>query len=151
MHPGSIPPPNELASLYRFVKILWFVLLVSVGLYWPVLGMLDLPPERSLDPVVQKALAALAAATGVAVLFLRFNVIPRLLARVAAGTDPTTSLATLRTFYIVCFTLAESIALYGLVVYFLGAPRDDATWFFIAAFALLALCYPKSPETPLGT
>jgi len=150
MHHASGPTP-DLAAFYRFVKILWIVLLVSVGMYWFILGLLDLPPERSLDPVVEKALAALAAATGVAVLFLRFNLIPRLLARAAAGTEAGTSLATLRTFYIVCFTLAESIALYGLVVYFLGATRDQAAWFFLAAAALLALCYPKSPETPLGT
>jgi len=142
------PAPPDLPAFNRFVKLLWFVLLVSVGMYWLILALLELPPERSLDPLVQQVLTAVAAAAGVAVLFLRFNLIPRLLARVTSGTDATTSLAALRTIFIVCFALAESIALFGLVVYFLGATREQAAWFFLGAFALLALCYPKSLEAP---
>ncbi len=145
MHRASGP---DVSAFNRFIKLLWFILLVSVGMYWFILGLLELPEERSLDTLVQQVLTAVAAATAVTVLFLRFNLISRALSEVSPATDFTRLLARLRRLYIVCFVLAESVALYGLVFYFLGAPREQAAWFFIAAFALLALSYPKSLEPP---
>jgi hypothetical protein len=138
----------DVAAFNRFVKLLWFVLLVSVGLYWFILSLLELPPERSLDPLVQQILAAVAAATAVAALFLRFNLIARGVSEAAPGTDLSRWLARLRTLYIVCFVLAESIAVFGLVLYLLGAPRVDASWFFLGSAALFAACHPKSLESP---
>lgn len=147
MHHSPGPSPTDLASFYRFVKILWFVLLGSVGMYWLVAGVIPVDPELTPPPLVAQILTFLAVGMGLGVAFLRFNRIPLLQSRLLA--DPA-ALNQLRLLYIICFAMAESVAVYGLALKLLGAPRDDASWFFLGSAALFAACYPKSPERPAG-
>ncbi len=140
-------PPDELATFSRFVKTLWFALFASVCLYWPMLKLLPMNAAAAPTPAVLQALTLAAAGSSAAVLILRFNRISAVLSRLPL--EPA-ALAQLRTLYILCYVLAESVALYGLVLYFLGAPREQAAYFFIGSVALFLLCYPRTPETPLG-
>ncbi len=136
-------PPGDFAAFNRFVKTLWVALLVSVCLYWPMLGYLQTNRNEPPPPAVLQALTLLATANATAVLLLRFNRITAILSRVPFDL---TALPQLRTLYILCFVLAESVALFGFVLYFLGAPREQAAWFFIGSVALFLLCYPRTPE-----
>ncbi len=147
MHLPSGIPPDELATFKRFVKTLWFALFVSVCLYWPMLKFLPMNPATAPPPVVLQALTLVAIGSAGAVLFLRFNRIPAIWSR-----QPLESAALnqLRTLYILCYVLAESVALYGMVLYFLGGPREQALWFFTGSVVLFLLCYPRAPETPMG-
>jgi len=138
---------DDFAAFNRFVKTLWFALLVSVCLYWPMLGFLQVSREEPPPAAVLQALTLLAAANATAVLLLRFNRISAILSRVPL--DPS-ALPQLRTLYLLCFVLAESVALFGLVLCFFGAPREQATWFFIGSVALFLLCYPRTPEATPG-
>ncbi len=147
MHLPSSMPPDELATFKRFVKTLWFALFASVCLYWPMLGFLQISREEPPAPTVLQALTLTAIGSAGAVLFLRFNRIPAIWSRLPLESP---ALAQLRTLYILCYVLAESVALYGMVLYFLGGPRDQALWFFAGSVVLFLLCYPRAPETPLG-
>jgi hypothetical protein len=55
-----------------------------------------------------------------------------------------------RMFYIICWVLSESVALFGFAIPFFTANLNDAAPYFVASVALFALCYPKSLERPLG-
>ncbi|HXE75103.1 MAG TPA: hypothetical protein VNN18_05650 [Candidatus Xenobia bacterium] len=137
---------GELANLKRLVKVLWLVLLISVCLYWPVLGLVQI--ERAEPPpVVTQALMLMAIADAGAALFLRFNRIPTVWLRQPLDLA---ALNQLRTFYILCFVLAEAVALFGMILFFLGGSREQALWFFTGSVALFLLCYPRTPESPLG-
>ncbi len=147
MQHGFSPLPADLASFYRFVKLVWFVLLVSVGMYWFVAGVIPVDPELSPPPLVAQLLTFLAVGMGLGVAFLRFNRVPLVQSRLL--TDPA-ALNQLRLLYIFCFAMAESVAVYGLALKLLGSPREEAAWFFLGSAALFAACYPKSPERPVG-
>lgn len=145
--PGSAP--TDPAAFSRFLKILYFTLFGTVGLYWLVLDTVaaNVAPR---EPGMEKTLlAALAAACGVVVLYFRFSRIPPLLAE--ASGDFGQRLARLRFHYILCYTLSEAVALYGFVVRFLGGSREEAIAFFLPAVGLFLLCYPRLPQTPGGS
>ena len=144
--PAGIPP-DEFAAFNRFVRTLWFTLLVGVSFYWPMLGFLQISREEPPPPAALQALTLVAIGSAGAVLFLRLNRIPAVWSRLPLELA---ALTQLRTLYILCYVLAESVALYGMVLYLLGGPRDQAAWFFIGSVALFLLCYPRRPETPLG-
>lgn len=136
---------GELAAFIRFLKILYFTLLASVALYWWVLELLAADIEPAERGFVTAALMAVAGGTAAAVLYLRFSLVAPLL-RGPIG-EPTKQLARLRLYYILCYTLAEAVALYAFVLRFLGAGREESAVFFVAAVALFLLCYPRTPQT----
>ena len=138
---------DEFATFKRFVKMLWFALFASVCLYWPMLRFLQIDREEGPAPTVLHALTFIALGTAGAVLFLRFNRIPAVWSR--QPLDPA-ALNQLRTFYILCFVLAEAVALFGMVFFFLGGSRDQALWFFSGSVVLFLLCYPRTPDSPVA-
>ncbi len=142
--PGSAP--TDAAAFSRFLKILYFTLFGTVGLYWLVLEMLAANIEpHELGPM-KHGLAAAAAIIGGAVLYLRFARLGPLLAD--ASGDFGQRLARLRFHYILSYTLSEAVALYGFVVRVLGGAREEAIPFFVGAVALFLLCYPRVPAAP---
>jgi len=144
--PGSAP--TDLAAFSRFLKILYFTLFGTVGMYWLVLEMLAANIEpHELGPM-KLSLAAAAAISGGIVLYLRFARLGPLLAETSG--DFGQRLARLRFHYILCYTLSESVALYGFVLRFLGGSREEAIAFFLPAVGLFLLCYPRLPAAPGG-
>ncbi|MGH9863636.1 MAG: hypothetical protein ACRD35_09470 [Candidatus Acidiferrales bacterium] len=129
------------------MKVLYFALFATVGLYWVVLEILA-PGLEPRDPgIVKTVLQGVAAATAGAVLYLRFSRIASLLD--ASTPEPPNRLAQLRLYYILCFALSEAVALYGFVLRFLGGTRQETALFFLGSAALFLLCYPRLP-TALG-
>lgn len=144
MNPHA-PPATDVAATRRLLKILYFVLFGTVGLYWVVLEALA-PNIEPRDPgLVKPILQGLGVAMSAAVLYLRFGRIAPLLDPAALGSPA--RLAQLRLPYFLCFVLAESVALYGLVLRLLGGSREDTALFFLATAALFLLCYPRLPES----
>jgi len=146
MHCRPESPLNDPAVFGRFLKLLYFILFATVGLYWMVLEMLAAQIEPAELGMMKTGLAAVAAILGGVVLYLRFSRIGALLTETIG--DWSQRLARLRFFYIICFTLSEAVALYGFVVRFLGGERGDAIPFFLGAVVLFLLCYPRVPEAP---
>ena len=144
--PGSAP--TDLAAFNRFLKILYFTLFGTVGMYWLVLEMLAAQIEPRELGFTRSGFGAAAAATGGLVAYLRFARIGALLAEVSG--DFGQRLARLRFHYILCYTLSETVALYGFVLRFLGGSREEAIAFFLPAVGLFLLCYPRLPAAPGG-
>ncbi len=61
----------------RFLKMIFFILLSSLGVYWVV--MQTLHPAARIDPLLTSVLTALAAVTAIAIFFVRFVYIEKML------------------------------------------------------------------------
>jgi len=145
---GQQPAREELQAYKAVLLVLYFTLLATIALYWFVQELVAAdrqPAELGLLPTV---LLAVGAGTAMAVLVLRFSLIPPLLSAATAELAP--RLARLRAYYIACFALAEAVALYGFVLRVLGGSREDIIPFYLAAVVLFALCFPRTPETLSG-
>ena len=134
----------ELRPFKMLVLILYFTLFATVGLYWFVLGFLKRESELSESGILEPVFWALGAVTALAVVFLRFSRIPSLLG--ATSGELGQRLVQLRASYILCFVLAETVALYGFLLGLLGVSSRDTLVFFLGAAALFMLCYPRVPE-----
>lgn len=143
---------SEIAACKRLLAILYLAMLVSVPMYGIVAEVVAANLERGEPGVVKTALLAVGAGTVAAVLFIRFSLIPPALQR--PQLELAERLARLRSYYIVCFALSEAVALYGLVLRFVGGVLADSLPFFIVALGLFAVCYPRLPQTmssgPIG-
>ena len=147
-------PANAKAHL-RFLQILYGALVVSTVLYWVVLQMIVTPKESPLDVSIVYMLGAGAGMEALGILFLRFSVMARLLQPESspAMQNPNAHLqrlGALRFWYIMVYTLTESVALMGFVAGFLNGDAYQAVPFFAVAFVLFAICYPQLPPNPMS-
>ena len=139
----SQPPP--LIAFRQFVWILYFSLVSATGLYWLVPYYVSLEHEAVDVGLIKPVFQAVAALAATAALYVRFSLIGSLL-------EPKTPPALphleqrLRTHYIICYTLCESVGLFGLVLYLLGGTRQDFAVLYFAALGLFLLCYPRLPD-----
>jgi hypothetical protein len=136
---------SELNTYKRVIVILYFALLVTVPMYGIVAEVIAANREPADPGIIKLVLMAVGAGTAIVVLFIRFSLIPPMLH--TPTMELTQRLARLRAFYIICFALAEAVALYGLVLRILGAGLSDSILFFAVSIGLFLLCYPKAPQT----
>ena len=132
------------------VRIVWVALLAAPIVYMavPTPGVATRPPG-----MVVFALAGLALAEAIGVL-LCFRIAG--VARVQRGEidpDSPEGMARLFKVLVVCWTLAESIAIYGLALRFLGAGFSTAAPFTLGALAAMIGTHPfqaglRRPLTP---
>jgi len=139
------PPPMDVHALSRLLKILFSVMVLSVMLYGVAIAEVA-PQIQSRPPgTMQTGLGVMAAIVGLGVLYVRFNKIHALLSP-DAPTDIPVRLTKLRQYYIVCYVLSESTALYGVALRYQGASVREVIPFFLCALILFGLCYPRLPS-----
>ncbi len=136
---------NDPAALLRFLKIVYAAMAGSVVLYLIMLEVIASHLEPQPVSTLRTALIVLAAILAMVVLFLRFSVLAGMLSPVPSAV-PEGRAAKLRTHYIICFALAETVGLLGFVVRFVGGSRADAFPFFAGSFILFAACFPSVPD-----
>jgi len=129
-------------SARKFVQTVRFVLLGAIVVYG--LLVLRLRSSATSKPIVLQALTVLAVSL-VVLLFVmrRIQVLP---AEAILEKQPqdAKALARWRQGYLVTYTLSLSIALYGLVLHFLGFPMSQVAPFFIAGIVLILFLGPKA-------
>ena len=145
--------PTSPKELLRFLQFMYGTLIVSTALYWVALQMIVTPKESPLDESIVYMLGAGAATEALGILFLRFSVMARLLQPVNSASRKSADehllrLGALRFWYIIVYTLTESVALMGFVAGFLNGDAYQAVPFFAVAFILFAICYPQIPPDP---
>jgi hypothetical protein len=136
---------NDPAALLRFLRIVYAAMAGSVFVYLIVLEAIASDLEPQPVATLRTVLIVLAAILATVVLFLRFSVLAGLLSPVASAV-PEDRAAKVRTYYIICFALAETVGLLGFVVRFVGGSRADAFPFFVGSFILFAACFPSVPD-----
>jgi len=129
-------------SALRSARILHLVFVIVPFLYIVVLLQLH-PSERPVTPILVYALAFECFATIGVGFFLRARNVTASAEKLCTSPQDTVALRTWRSGQIISFTLAESVALFGFVLKFLGASWNVAGIFFVAGILLLLAWTPK--------
>ena len=140
----SDPPSVKVQAHSRFMKLIFFIMVFSVGKYAVVLREIG-QSAKPLPDGMKIGLEVWALASALVVLFVRF-------VKIAGVLVPDTPipiverLAKLRAYFILCYVFAETVALYGFVLGSMGSSLVDAAPFFVGSLLLFALCYPRLPS-----
>ena len=151
MQPSSRFPVGDLEAHLRFLKLLHGMLLTSVALYGVALWFLADEIEAREPTLPLWPFLLMAGILAALVLYLHQTRIQPLLRD--ATREPSQRIVQLRFNYIVCYVLAETVALFGFVTRFLGGSWGEAAPFFVVSVLLFGVCYPRRPATlttPLG-
>lgn len=129
---------------FATARIIWAALLASVAMYLAVLAVLIAEPSAvpvNVDVgLLRSAFWAICVVVLGVILFFR-RALPSLDADPARATSPTADAAF--TIYVMCWALADSIALFGLTLGFLSRRLEEALPFLVVAVALLVWQRPR--------
>ncbi len=105
------------------------------------------PSHTPPNPTMLVVLVALACVDIVALLILRQILVIRPEQQLLLNAADVKALATWKAGHIVMYAMALSVAIYGLLLHFLGFPIRQVIPFFAVAILLLALLPPRSLES----
>jgi F0F1-type ATP synthase membrane subunit c/vacuolar-type H+-ATPase subunit K len=132
-------PSRKLLQIVRGAMLFSILLYAFVG--EQVRHTPGAPPDRNF----YFALTLVAIITVGMVFAIRRTFILRAEATLAAQPEDAAALGRWRTGYIITFVLCETVALYGLVLRFLGFTLSDVAPFYVAGFALMLMLGPRRP------
>ncbi len=125
------------AESLRTIRIIGFVMLFTVPLYFLCAETLSRNQEKTILPLIKNVLTLVALLMISAVLILRFRFLPDL-SRATSPAEMATQVARLRMVSIQGMAWSESVAVCGLALRFLGASRNYTLPFYaLAAFGIL--------------
>ena len=127
----------------RFVQ--WF-LLASIVLY-ATLGELVRPAAHAVDPTISYAFSMLAVAIVGTIFVIRRTLVLRAAENLATNPDDAVSLGYWRTGYLATYALCEALALFGLVLRFMGGTLPQSALYYGGGFVLLCFFGPRAPKT----
>ena len=130
-------------SLKR-LQTIRFALLGSIVLYFLI--SLYSPVRSEGSPQMFGILALTSVVIAAAVLVLRGKVLGPSATLAATQPEDATTMSLWRTAHIIMWALCEVIAMYGLLLRYLGSPVAYAAPFFASGFVLILLLGPRRPE-----
>lgn len=126
----------------EFIQTVRFILAGAIVMY--VLVVLRLPSSATANPTILRALTVVAVAITILIFIMRRLQVFPAEAILQAQPHDKKALARLRQGYLVTYVLSLSIALYGLVLHFLGFSMSRVAPFFLAGFALILFLGPRA-------
>jgi hypothetical protein len=120
-------------------------MLGSVALYAWLIWCL--PSSATPNPIVFRAIAAMAVLLVVVIFVMRRIQVGRVEVLLAAQPQDAKVLLRWRQGYLVTYALSEAIVLYGVVLHFLGFALSQVVPFFVAGAALMLFLGPKSASS----
>lgn len=138
--------PRALKTL-RLVQWLMLASILLYGFVGKVLG----PGPRAVDPTVNYLFSTLAVAVVGAIFVVRRTLVLRAAASLVTHPDDGISLSHWLTGYIATYTLCEALALFGLVLRFMGCTFQQSVPFYIGGFVLLFFFKPQEPASASHT
>ena len=134
-------------KLVRTAQVAMLVsILIYVFLIWRI-------PARShpQNSTIYAALTVLALSSVVVLFALRRFFAARLLAALSANLEDTAALVQWRASYVISYAVSESIAIYGLLLHFLGFSMKQVAPFLIAGFLLILFLAPSLPKPDISS
>lgn len=128
-------------SSLRRLQTIRFALLGSIVIYFVVSLYSSARPEESPQMILVLALTSVVIAA--AVFVLRHKVLAPSAALAATQPEDTKALSLWRTAHIVMWALCEVIAMYGLLLRYLGFTVAQAAPFFVCGFLLILALGPR--------
>jgi len=130
-------------SAQRMMWILWFSLLIAMAGYTVLCFFANV---RTIpNPMMLRAMSIVAAAEVVALFVLRRKMLVPAMALLSSHSEDAAALARWKTGHILTWALSLSVALYGLVLRYLGFTFSQVAPFFIAGFILMLFYFPRRP------
>jgi len=136
---------NAVDQSLRLLRIIGVATLLSIASF-AMVGEVVGPSSAADLGLVHQAMLVVAVATGAAAVFVRRMLAGKAEEILRLHPDDAVALGRWRAGQLVAFALAESVALYGLVLRFLGGSLRDASPFYGGAALLLLAFWPKRPQ-----
>jgi len=134
MNPANPNDPQTVEVRVRSIRILWFAMLLSVGLYY-VFGFINGRPKHL---TANPSLSLTLLGVGVSTTLISFLIKAKLLTKAVEQQN----LGMVQQAYIVAFAIAEVAALLGLLDFFTTNDRYYYVLFIIAVCGML-LHFPR--------
>ncbi len=131
-------------SLKTLRTVQWSMLL-SILLYVAV-GEILVPRIRHIDPALSYLFSTLAVGIVGTIFVVRRTLVLRAASTLAMQPEDNISLNQWKTGYITTYALCEALALFGLVLRFLGSELQQSLLFYVGGFVLLFFFRPRQPE-----
>jgi hypothetical protein len=128
----------------KLLRMVQWAMLGSILLYI-VLGEFAGPKSRAVNPAVSSVFSTLAVAVVGMIFVVRRTLVFRSAETLASRPDDPVTLNHWRTGYLVTYVLCESLALFGLVLRFLGYNLPQSLPFYAGGFVLLFFFAPRKP------
>ena len=139
-----------MTSALKVLQLLRMALLGSAGIYVILGELLAHHPSAPPNALLFFVLTFVGASEVVMILGVRKLLVVPAAARLAAQPNDTLALTRWRGGYILIFALSESIALFGLVLRFLGFTRAQVAPFYLAGIVLLVYFAPREAGNAIG-
>jgi len=131
-------------SARRGLQIVRFAMLLSIVLYFIIATRI--PAHIAPNPLIFRVLALLAVANLGLVLFFRTIFVRSPAEVLRSSPQDSSALAKWKSGQVLTWAFAEAIALYGLVLHFLGCPIGQVAPFFLAGALLIVIFAPNLPD-----
>jgi len=128
----------------KTLRLLQWCMLLSILLY-AVVSEVVAPKLQAVNPTVSYFFSMLAVATVGVIFVVRRTLVLRAAESLATHPDDAVSLNHWKTGFIATYALCEALALFGLVLRFLGCTFQQCLLFYIGGFVLLFFFRPKEP------
>ena len=135
---------QSVESSLRQLRIIHTAMLLSIVFY--AFMSLRAPSRPAPPPMVLYGVGAVCVADLGVILVLRSKLQPHARPISSTEPDPKILIANWRRACIVIWAFCEAIALFGLVLRYMGVPMREAALFFVAGFLLMLLFAPRRPE-----
>jgi F0F1-type ATP synthase membrane subunit c/vacuolar-type H+-ATPase subunit K len=135
-----------MTQVLKTLRVVQWSMLASILLY-AVLGQLLGTGARAVDPAVSYLFSTLAVAIVGIIFVVRRTLVMRAAESLATHPDDGISLNHWRTGYLATYALCEALALFGLVLRFLGCSFQQSALFYIGGFVLLFFFGPRQPAS----
>lgn len=139
-----------MARSLKTLRTVQWAMLLSILLYVAV-GEIFAPRIRHVDPALSYVFSTLAVGIVGTIFVVRRTLVLRAAASLATQPDDLLSLSQWKTGYLATYALCEALALFGLVLRFLGSELQQSMLFYIGGFVLLFFFRPRQPETQAST
>jgi len=126
------------------LRVVQWTMLASILLY-AVVGEAVGPGVHTVDPALSYLFSTLAVAIVGTIFVVRRTLVLRAAASLATQPEDSVSLSHWKTGYIATYVLCEALALFGLVLRFMGSTFQQSVLFYAGGFVLLFFFGPRQP------
>ncbi len=133
-----------MSGTLRTLRAVQWALLASVAVY-AILGAVIRPMARSVDPSLNYVLSTLGVAIVGMIFVVRRTLVLRSAVSLAAHPEDALALGHWKSGYFATYALSEALALFGVILRFMGCNFARSLPFYIAGFVLLVFFGPKEP------
>jgi hypothetical protein len=130
----------------RTLRVLQLAMLASILLY-AVVGEFAGPGARAVNPSLSYIFTTMGIAIVGIIFVVRRTLVLRSAETLASNPDDSLTLNHWKTGYIATYALCEALALFGLMLRFMGFTFQQSLPFYVGGLVLLLFFGPRKPAT----